>query len=57
VSWFFGGALTSADVARIRFGDEGQYWTLMPAQAFVAHARAVPYLRQRLRDFLAVATV
>jgi 8-oxo-dGTP diphosphatase len=36
------------DVARIRFGDEGQCWTMMPIREFVTHARAIPHLQYRL---------
>lgn len=40
------------DVARIRFGDEGQRWTMMPIRDFVTHARAVPHLQHRLGAFM-----
>lgn len=46
-SVFFGGWLTRADVDRIRFGDEGQRWELMPVVGFLSHARAVPDLQHR----------
>ena len=36
------------ELARIRFGNEGQYWTMMPVRDFVHHENAVPHLRSRL---------
>lgn len=52
---FFGGRIASDEVDRIVFGDEGQYWEMMPIPDFLNHARAVPYLQTRLADFLAEA--
>ncbi|MBC7142195.1 MAG: NUDIX hydrolase [Rhodobacteraceae bacterium] len=52
---FFGGRIHPEEIARIVFGDEGQYWEMMAIPAFLGHARAVPYLRMRLADFLAEA--
>jgi len=46
-SMFFGGWLSAADIAAIRFGDEGQGWELMPVSAFLAHDRAVPEMQRR----------
>jgi 8-oxo-dGTP diphosphatase len=46
-SVFFGGWLTRADIGRIRFGDEGQGWELMPVEGFLGHPRAVPELQRR----------
>lgn len=46
-SVFFGGWLTREEVGRVRFGDEGQGWELMPVTAFLGHARAVPELQRR----------
>ncbi|QDX25193.1 NUDIX domain-containing protein [Sphingomonas suaedae] len=37
------------DIARIRFGNEGQCWELMPLLDFVRHEDAVPQLKDRLR--------
>ncbi len=50
-SWFFGGHVTAADIARIRFGNEGQEWRLMPVADFLTHSRAVPFLQERLADW------
>lgn len=46
-SVFFGGQVTDAEVAGIRFGDEGQGWALMPVAEFLAHAAAVPEMQWR----------
>lgn len=51
--WFFAAELPELDPARIRMGDEGQEWRLMPVAAFLAQPLAVPHLRDRLRDYLA----
>ncbi|ACA20590.1 NUDIX hydrolase [Methylobacterium sp. 4-46] len=52
-SWFFAAAIGPEEVARIRFGDEGEAWTMMPAGLFLRRADAVPYLQARLADVLA----
>lgn len=46
-SVFFGGRLSPAEVATIRFGDEGQGWALLPIAEFLAHDRAVPEMQRR----------
>jgi 8-oxo-dGTP diphosphatase len=51
--WFFGGWITETEIAAVRFGDEGQYWEMMPVAAFMAHERAVPDLQRRLGIFVA----
>lgn len=51
-SWLFAGQLTQADIDGIRFGDEGQEWRLMPVAEYVAHPRAVPHFRQRVRTVM-----
>ncbi|MGV8985524.1 MAG: NUDIX hydrolase [Cypionkella sp.] len=48
-SWFFAGSLTAAEIASIRFGDEGQFWQMMPVQTFLTHPEAVPALQDRAR--------
>ena len=50
--WFFGGFIGEAEIASIRFGDEGQYWEMMPIADFLAHGRAVPDLQVRLQIWL-----
>jgi 8-oxo-dGTP diphosphatase len=49
---FMAAHLEAGEVERIVFGDEGQRWALMPIAEFLSHDRAVPHLRERLRDFL-----
>ncbi len=51
-SVFFAGTVTEAEVASIRFGDEGQGWELMPVAAFLTHPKAIPELQQRVRHAL-----
>ncbi len=46
-SFFFGGRLDRGEIGRIRFGDEGQGWELMPVRSFLDHPRAVPELQRR----------
>lgn len=46
-SVFFSGWITSAEIAVIRFGEEGQGWQMMPIDAFLAHPRAVPEMQRR----------
>lgn len=50
---FFAGTLTPAEIAAIRFGDEGQRWEMMPLPEWLAHPRAVPGLQDRTRAALA----
>lgn len=47
VAWFFAGHLTAADIADIRFGDEGQHWQMMRVADFLAHPRAIPDMQRR----------
>lgn len=56
IGWFMVGAITAAEVAAIRFGDEGEEWQMMPAIEFIACDEAVPALRERLADHLAGAS-
>lgn len=51
-TWFLAAALDEAEVAAIRFGDEGQGWRMMTFDEFLAHAEAIPHLQQRLADYL-----
>ncbi|GHC49989.1 NUDIX hydrolase [Neogemmobacter tilapiae] len=50
--WFFGGYLTAAEIAAIRFGDEGQHWRMMDIAEFLAHPLAIPDLKHRLSVWL-----
>ncbi|MFI0395785.1 NUDIX domain-containing protein [Paracoccus jiaweipingae] len=42
-------ALRPHDLRRIRFGDEGQHWRLMPVADYVRHPHAVGPFRDRVR--------
>lgn len=46
-SVFFGGWISREEVGRIRFGDEGQGWELMPVAGFLGHGKAVPEMQRR----------
>lgn len=49
VGWFFAARITAAEVARVRFGDEGQGWRMMPVESFLTHPKGVSFLQERLR--------
>lgn len=51
-AWLLAGIITPAEIAAIRFGDEGQAWRMMPVAEFLSHPRAVPHFRARVRDIL-----
>jgi 8-oxo-dGTP diphosphatase len=51
-SYFCAAEITSAEVERIRFGDEGQRWRLIEASEFLGLEDAVPNMKQRLRSCL-----
>ncbi len=53
IAWFLAAPISAAEVAAIRFGDEGQYWTMMTCEAFLAQHDVLPQLQDRLRDYLA----
>lgn len=46
--WFFLGHITEAEVAEIRFGEEGQFWKLMKLADFLDHPQGIPALQERL---------
>ncbi len=50
---FFAGSLSPAEIAAIRFGDEGQRWQMMPLDKWLALPNAVPALQTRTRAALA----
>ena len=52
VSHFMALTLTAADITAIRFGSEGQHWTLMDIATFIEHPEAVPHLRARVAEYL-----
>jgi 8-oxo-dGTP diphosphatase len=47
-SVFFAGEITPDEIASIHFGDEGQYWQMMPVAEFLTHPHAIPDLRHRV---------
>jgi hypothetical protein len=49
VSWFFAVRLEAAREAEIVLGDEGQEWRLVDMADFLDNARAIPFLKERLR--------
>lgn len=51
--WLFVGQLDAAEIAAIRFGDEGQEWRMRPLADFATHPRAVPQFRGLVRDLIA----
>lgn len=51
-SYFLVAHITPAEIATIRFGDEGQYWQMMEIEAFLSHPGAIPQLQERLARFL-----
>ncbi|MEY2882621.1 MAG: hypothetical protein RL490_345 [Pseudomonadota bacterium] len=57
VSHFLALTLTEAEVAAVRFGDEGQDWALLPIADYIADADAVPRLRDWLSAYHAGNTV
>ncbi|WP_340115291.1 NUDIX hydrolase [Pelagibius sp. 7325] len=50
-SYFLAAAIGEAEIAAVRFGDEGQYWRMMEITEFLAHPEAIGHLRQRLSDY------
>lgn len=52
-SVFYAGRITEAEIAAIRFGDEGQHWQMMGVAAFCAHPQAIPELQRRVGVALA----
>lgn len=56
-SHFFAGTLTRAEVAAIRFGDEGQGWALMPTADFLNHSHAIPEMQRRVRLALTAGAI
>ena len=51
-SVFFAGRITAVDIAAIRFGDEGQYWQMMPVADYLNHPLAIPELQRRVTTAL-----
>lgn len=53
ISYFCVAEISDADIASIRFGDEGQFWKLMTIDEFLSHDNAVTHLQDRLKAALA----
>jgi 8-oxo-dGTP diphosphatase len=51
VSYFFAAPISLNQIERIRFGDEGQRWELMPADHFCSRDDAVPHFQPRVAEF------
>lgn len=51
-TWFCVASISSDQIELIRFGSEGQRWLLMAIAEFLEHPRAVPQLKNRLREAL-----
>ena len=51
--WFCVARLPATAVDDVVFGDEGQRWELMSTQQFLTHPKAIPFLQERLRVYLA----
>lgn len=43
MSWLFAGQISAAQIAAIRFGDEGQGWCMMPVADYLTHPHAIPH--------------
>lgn len=43
MSWLFAGQISAAQIAAIRFGDEGQGWCMMPVADYLTHPRAIAH--------------
>ena len=56
-SHFFAATITRAEIAAIRFGEEGQGWALMPTVDFLTHSHAIPEMQRRVRLALSAQAV
>jgi len=50
---YYAATVHSEDIEAIVFGDEGQYWRLMPVEEFLSHPEGIPHQQQSVRDYLA----
>ncbi|MGL1810576.1 UNVERIFIED_CONTAM: NUDIX domain-containing protein [Serratia marcescens] len=50
-TWFMAGMITPAQIAAIRFGDEGQRWRMMPVEQFIHHPQGIEHLRRRVAEY------
>ena len=51
-AFFLGGRIQTAEIASVRFSDEGQSWRMMSLHEFLTHTLTVPDLVPRLGDML-----
>ena len=51
-SYFFVVFGTKKEIEAISFGNEGQYWKLMPIEEYLSHPKAIPALISRLSGYL-----
>ena len=56
-SVFFTGRITRAEIAAIRFGDEGQCWRMMPLPEYLAHPKAVPHFPAQIAHCLGLPAI
>lgn len=47
-SVFFAGQISEAEIAAIRFGDEGQGWQMMAVHLFLDHPQGIPEMQRRV---------
>ncbi|MGP0907487.1 MULTISPECIES: NUDIX hydrolase [Serratia] len=50
-TWFMAGEIAPAQIAAIRFGDEGQRWRMMPVAQFIEHPQGIEHLRRRVAAY------
>ncbi|MBN3565038.1 hypothetical protein, partial [Aliamphritea spongicola] len=50
-TWFMAGEIAPAQIAAIRFGDEGQRWRMMPVAQFIEHPQGIEHLRRRVAEY------
>ena len=49
IGWFFAGRIEPGEIATIRFGNEGQFWCMMPLKDWLEHPNGVLPLQDRSR--------
>lgn len=47
-AWFFAGRINEAEIAAIRFGDEGQGWAMMEVEDYLAHPLSITEMHARV---------
>lgn len=52
-TWFFAAHLPEGAAKTVKFGDEGQRWTLMSPRDYLLHPRGIPHFQARLADYIA----